>query len=878
MRWFQALLFRLRAITRRPTLEEELEAEMADHLASETEELIRRGMSPQQARETARRTMGRTDRIEEECRDARGVTWWEHLRQDIGFAFRILRKKPAFSAMAIATIALGIGSTTAVFSIVDTVLLRPLPYPEPGRLVLVEGIGMPGPFEAMRATSRLADYAGWQGVEAFNLLTPGSPQPERIRGSRVSANLFDVLRVKPLVGRTFRPEESRPGLTRVVVLSYAFWQTRCGAREDIVGQQIILDDQPHEVAGVMPPDFRFPSPEVLLWTPMVLDPRAIGAYWGSGGTQMLARLRAGVDASGVLAELQAKVPGIRAMFPWRMPDAWGTEVKVSDLRDALVSDARARTWMLLGVVFVLLLISVVNVANLMIGHAAGRAREMALRRSLGATAGRLARQMLTESLVLTLAGGVLGVALAFGELEVLKHWLPSDTPRLADVSIDLRVLGLTAAATLACALLIGLWPAWKAQSQTALAGNEGGRGATPGVRGVRTDTLLVMTEAVFATVLLVASGLLVRSLWTLMQIDPGFRVDSIVTAEISPGPGAVDSAAKRELLWTQVRDRLRRYPGVREIAGMNLLPMTPQVSAVATAIEDLPIPPGQPLHVLWRTAVTPEHLNVLGLRLLQGRAFTSADRSGAEPVVLISRATAERFWPNRSPLGRRIKPVSGREWVTIVGVVDNVKNFGITGLPSWVSGEIYLPMAQAPQGADPLSLIAQVQGDPTQFEQALGGLVHEVCASCAVSRVARMEQVVARALETPRSTASLVGCFAVLALLLAAAGIYGVVSHGVLRRTRELGVRVALGASRVQLVRAVVGTNLRSIAAGVGIGLAIAWFLAGLMEKLVYGIPVHDPVSFAAPVALLFAVTAVASFGPVLRALRINPAQTLRQD
>ena len=878
MRWWQVLVLRMRAIARRPALERELEAEMADHLANEAQELVRRGLPPDEARETAHNTMGRLEHIKEECRDARGVTWWEHLRQDISFAVRVLRKKRTFSATAIGTIALGIGSTAAVFSVVDAVLIRPLPYPQPERLLSVAGIGMPGPFEAMRTTSRVADYAAWQGVQAYNLLTPGEPQPERVRGSKVSANLFDVLRIKPLLGRTFRAGENSPGLTQVVVLSYGFWRNRCGSRSDIVGTQIMLDDRPHEVVGVMPATFGFPSTEALIWTPMLLDPRAIGSYWGTGGTDMIARLRAGATTDGLLAELRAEVPRIRAMFPWRMPDAWGSELKVAELRNALVADARVRTLVLLGVAAILLLISVVNVTNLMIGHTAARAREIALRRSLGATDGRIARQMLTESLVLTLLGGVLGIGLAFGVLILLKSWLPQDTPRLTEVAIDLRVIGVTAALTITCALLVGLWPALRSRKQTALALSAGSRTSTLGVVGVRTDALLVMTEAVFATVLLVGAGLLGRSLWTLMQIDPGFRTDSLVTAEISPGPGAAASAEKREALWSELRDRLRRYPGVRNVAGMNQLPMTPQISAFAAAIEDHPVPPEQPQYVLWSTAVTPEQPQVLGLRVLQGRAFTSADRVGSELVALVSRATAQRFWPQGNPVGRRLKPIASREWLTIVGVVENVKNFGVTGVPSWVSGEVYLPMAQAAQGGAPMAVVAEVQGDSAAFERALPALVHEVCSNCAVSRVGRMDQVVARALETPRSTASLVGCFALLALILAAAGIYGVIQHGVLRRTRELGVRVALGASRMQLAGAVVGTNLRSIGVGVSIGLVTAWMIAGLLRQLLYGVPLHDPLSFGVPVAVLFFVAAIASCGPVLRALRIDPAQTLRQD
>lgn len=876
MRWMQIVSLRLRAMIRRPSVEREMEAEMADHLASETEELAARGLTREEARRRARETMGRIDLIQEECRDARGVTWWEHFQQDVSFAVRLLARRKTFSALAIGTVALGIGSTSAVFSVVDAVLMRPLPYPDPQRLISVEGLGMRGPFDAVRASSRVANYAAYQGIRAFNLVPREHTLPERLKGSEVSANFFQVLGVPPVLGRTFADGADRPGQRRVAVLSHQCWMQRYGGRADVSGQQIVLDEVPYEITGVMPASFRFPSPEVQVWTPMKLDPRSVGEYWGTGGTQMIARLRTGATLESAHKELRSEVPRIRAMFPWRMPDAWGVELKVRDLREALVAGARLRSWMLLGAVGLVLLIAVVNVANLMIGHTTARAHEIALRTSLGATASRLARQLLTEALVLAVAGGLLGVLLGYGQLMLLRWLLPGDTPRLAEIAMDGRVLLFTAAISLASGVLVGLWPAWRARTQKSLVAADGGRGTTVGGRALRTDALLVMTEAAFATVLLVGSGLLLRSLWTMLQINPGFRVDSVITAELSPGPSAASSAAKRAALWDDVRARLLRYPGVREVAAMNVLPLTPQITAFAAAIEDHPVPAQQPAYVLWSTSVTPEHRDVLSVKLLEGRGFNASDRAGSEPVAIISRATARRFWPGRSPIGRRLKPVYAREWRTIVGLLDDVRNFGIAGPPAWVHGEVYLPMAQSMENAAPVSLIARVESSPDAFETAMAGLVYEVCATCAVSKVSRMEGVIAQAVETPRSTAWLVGGFAALALGMAAAGIYGVVNHTVLRRTRELGVRLALGAGQRRVAALVVGSSFRSVAIGSAAGLGIAWVLARLIQNLLFGVTPHDPLSFAVGPLVLLAITAVASAAPAVRAMRIDPVQSLR--
>lgn len=852
-----------------------MEAELAAHLDSETRELMARGMSPDEARRRAAATMGRVDLIKEDCRDARGTAAWEHLKRDVSFAVRLLFKNRTFSSMALLTMALGIGSTTAVFSLVDGVLIRPLPFADPGRLCHATDVDLRGHFDVLRANSRLAEYAGHLGVRAFN--TRGRDWPERVKGSEVSANFFRVLGIAPLIGRDFADGADRPGAARTVVLSHAFWVQRYASHPDAIGQQLVLDDVPYEIAGVMPGGFEYPAPEAGFWVPMRLDARAIGDYWGISAVSTFARLHPGVTPEAARAELRSWTPRVHAMFPWRMPDAWAQGVTLDELRDQMVAGVKVRSLLLLGVVALVLLIAIVNVANLMIGQTAARQTELTLRVSLGATPGRLAWQLLTESVILALAGGLLGILLAFGQLALLKHWLPADTPRLAEVSIDRPILFFAAAITVGSGLLFGLLPAWRARSQRSLAPSDGVR-STAGRSGLRTGAALVMSEAAFATILLVGAGLLLHSLWSMLHVDPGFRAESVVTAELSPGRSISASPDKSVALYQEVLDKLAAYPGVRNVAAMSQLPLTPEISASTVYIEDHPLPPESPQLTVWSTAVTPEHLDTLGIRLLQGRAFNKGDRKDTPLVVLIGRATARRFWPATNPIGRRLRPVWQGEWRTIVGVVDDVKSYSISGPPDWVAGEIYVPMGQAVLAPLTVSLAARLGGSPDAFQRNLPRLVREVCATCAVSKIAPMEAVVSQAVAAPGSLAWLVGGFALLALGLAAAGIYGVVSHGVLRRTREIGVRLALGASPSSVAWLVAGSSLRSVLAGTLGGLAVSWVLARGVRSLLYGVGGHDFVSFALPPIVLTGVAVLASLLPMFRAARIDPVRSLRES
>jgi len=848
---------KLRAIFQRQSVEQELHAELADHLESEVDQLMAQGIPPNEARRRARATMGQLSKIEEECRDARGTLAWDQFQQDLTFGVRLLARHRTFSLMALATIALGIGSATAGFSLLDGVLIRPLPFPAPERLLAADGLGMRGPFDTLRAHSQVVDYAAHVGTRPF--YTPSPEGLERQEGSEVSANFFRVLGIGPQLGRTFLPGEDQPGKRRVAVVSHRLWRERLGGRANAIGQPLVLDEVSYEVVGVMPASFTFPSPAARLWVPMNLDPRAVGLYWGSGGISVLGRLKPGTSPTAATAELRAWIPRIRAMFPWRMPDAWGTEASIQDLRAALVNGARVQALLLFAVVGLVLLIAIVNVANLLVGQSSARRQEMAMRTSLGATTARLARQLGTEALLLALAGGLLGVALAHAELAALKQVLPPETPRLDEVTVDARVVAFSALISLLAGLVFGILPTWSLRRSPAK------------IRG----HWLLTTEAAFATILLVGAGLLLRSLWILLQVSPGFRPEGVITAEVSASPAVAASVAKTTALAASLREKLGAYPGVRQVAAMNVLPLSPDISAFAAAIEDHPRPPQAPAISLWSTSTTPEYLAALSIPLLAGRRFTAQEPA---PVVLISSATARKFWPNGNALGRRLRPVWEKEWRTIVGIVGDVKSYSLAGPPEWVEGEVYLPLAQAVTTVSALKLAIRLTGDPTALARQLPALIRAECPTCATSQVMPMDEWMARSTQAPRSLASLVGGFALLALAMAAIGIYGVVSHGVQRRTRELGIRLALGATQPNVAWLVLRANLGATLAGVALGLAAAWLLARWIGSLLYGIQPHDWASFSAPAAVLLPMALLASVAPLWRAMRIDPARALRES
>ena len=651
MRWLQQLLLKLRAIVRRSQVEREMEAELAAHLEAETRELTTRGLDAAEARRRADATMGRMDLIKEECRDSRGTASWERLKQDVVFGLRLLFKNRTFSGMALATMALAIGSTTAVFSIVDGVLLRPLPFAAPERLYHATDLSVRGHYDVLRSNSRLADHAAHLGVQAFN--TRGQDWPERVQGSQVSANFFRVLGVPPLFGRDFSDGADRPGATRTAILSHAFWRQRYGARRDVLGRQLLLDDVPFEIVGVMPADFQYPSPGAGFWIPMRLDPRAIGDYWGSNACSTFVRLRKGVTPQAAISELRAWTPRVLAMFPWRMPDSWAGGVTLEPMREHMVAGVRERSLLLLGVVALVLLIATVNVANLMIGQTGCKARRVRPcasrwgRRPAAWRASCLRSRCCWPSPAVSS-----GTLLAFGQLELLKHWLPAVTPRLAEVSIDRTIIAFAAAVSMGSGLLFGLLPAWRARSQNSMAVADGPR-STLSRMGLRTDAALVTSEAAFATILLVGAGPSAAQFLGYAarrtRLPSGIRGHGRAQRRAARSCASLDQTVA---LYRAVQEKMASYPGVTNVAAMSRLPLTSEIAATTCAIEEHPRPPQATQFVLWinggdaRAPRHARHPSSAGPRLHRCRSEGLRSRGPCQPIdsaeVL---ALLQSHWP-----------------------------------------------------------------------------------------------------------------------------------------------------------------------------------------------------------------------------------------
>ncbi len=794
------------------------------------------------------------------------------LLQDLRFALRTLLRSPAFAGVATLTLALGIGAVATLFSVVDGVLLRPLPFREPDRLVAVSPALLRGEYVLARDRSRsFAELGGYQAGVGFGL--SGGGEPERVTGAYASTNLFAALGAEPLLGRGFAAGEDQPGRGGVVVLGHGLWRRRFGADPAVVGRTVTLDGQPRTVVGVMPAEFRFPSAETELWVPVSLDPapHAVGALWGMGGFQAVGRLAPGATPRQALAELGALARAMRAENPlWTPPEPYRADAAVVPLRDAVVGEVRPTLLVLLAAVGFVLLIACANVANLLLARGLGRGREMALRSALGAGRGRLVRQLLTESLVLALAGGAAGLLLATWGLRWLVAALPADTPRLAEVALDGRVTALALGATLLTGVAAGLFPAWRVTRSELQGPLREGAGAGGGRR--RLSGVLVAAEIGLAMVLVVGAGLLIRSVRALVAVDPGFRTERVVSARIDPPESLYGDPARQRAFYAEVLGRVQALPGVGAAGLTSQLPLGGEPSPWATAVEGVTLDPNA-LPMFDRRAVTPEYLRTLGVRLVRGRAFTAADREGAPPVALVDEAAARRFWPGEDPVGKRIGHPWANDWMTVVGVVAEVRSAGLAGEQN---PAYYAPFAQKP-GAG-MTLVARTTSSPEALAGSLRAVVAGVDPQVPVSRVRAMDEWIAESVARPRLTAVLLGAFAGLALLLGAVGVYGVIAYTVGERTREIGLRIALGAGVGDVVGMVLRQGALLAAAGIGAGLLASLAATRALAGLLYGVTATDPLTFAVVPAVLAAAALLATWLPARRASRVDPMTALRGD
>jgi putative ABC transport system permease protein len=794
------------------------------------------------------------------------------LVQDLRYGARMLLKKPGFTLIAAITLSLGIGANTAIFSVVNAVLLKPLPFKESAALVMVWNMGVAAA-GGDRTPLAVADLLDWRAqsrsfeeIGAFNSITynyTGGETPERVQAAGVTANLFSMLGVPTQLGRTFMPDEERPGGQRVVLLSDRFWRKHFAADPQVMGRTLNLNGTPYSIIGVMPAALDFPTKEVELWTALQLQPPARrGPYFLTG----VARLKPGVSPQQASAEIRT----LKSSFSGE-----ALHFNVLPVNEFIVGDVRLALWVLLVAVTLVLLIAAVNVANLMLVRSAARTKEVSIRAALGASSARIIRQLLTESLLLALTGGLLGALLATWGIDLLKKLAPDNIPRLEQIGIDGRVFGWTALVSLLTGVLFGLAPAWQSSRMSLNeALKEGGRGTTesPGKR--RWRNLLVVAELALAVMLLVGAGLLMKSFWRLQQVDSGVNTERVMTMRLAPRGQRYAEPRQVLALYERILERVQALPGVRAAALSNSLPPDSNGGSDGFTIEGRPLGPNQSPPVAYVIMVSPDYFRALSLPLRQGRYFTAADSGEAPRVMLINETLQRRFFPNEDPVGKRINrgSDSNPSWTEIVGVVGDAK---YNGLADEVQPAFYQPLAQL-QSYNVFLSVKTETADPLSIAGAVRGEIKSLDSELPVAQVGTLEDRFATAVAQPRFRTTLIAVFAALALALAAVGIYGVISYSVTQRTHEIGVRLALGAQTGDVLKLVLKQGMVLAVVGVAIGLGASFALTGLLEKLLFNVSATDWLTFSAIPLLLTVVALLACYLPARRATKVDPMMALR--
>jgi putative ABC transport system permease protein len=794
------------------------------------------------------------------------------LWQDLRYGARMLLKKPGFTLIAVITLALGIGANTAIFSVVNAVLLRPLPFKEPERVVMVwiRGDAAAG---GDRTPLPVADLLDWRAqshsfdaIAAFTYASfnvTGRETPERVFGAGVTANFFATLGVEAALGRSFLPDEDRPGAGRVALLSDGYWRSGFGADPGVVGSAIRLDGDSYTVIGVAPPALNFPHKDVKLWTALQIEtPTRRGPYFLQG----VARLKPGVTPQLAYADTRA----IKSSF-----DGGNFDFNILPAPDYVVGDVRQSLVALLVAVTLVLLIAAVNVANLTLAQSASRVKEVSIRSALGAGRWRIIRQLLTESLLLALTGGALGIFAAVWGVDLLVKLAPEDIPRLEQIGIDGRALGWTALVSLLTGAVCGLRPAWQSSRLNLNESlKEGGRGATEGAGQRRWRSSLVVVELALALTLLAGAGLQLKSLWRLWQIDPGVNPEGVLTSYFEMPEQRYTQPQQFINFYDRLLKGTRALPSVRAAALSNSLPPDGGAFSDGFGIEGRPALPGQPPQIAYVIRVSPDYFRALGVALRSGRFFTAADTAESPRVALINETLRRRFFPNEDPIGKRLNTGNDQRpvWNEIVGVVGDVK---YNGLADEIQPAYYQPLAQA-QSSGVVLVLKTEAADPLSLTSAAREVVKSVDSELPLTYVYTMEQILALATAQPRFRATLFALFAALAVVLACVGVYGVISYSVANRTHEIGVRVALGAQSRDVLRLVLRQGLKLTLAGVGCGLLVSLALPRLMRGLLFGGSATDPMTFVVISLLLIAVALVACWIPARRATKVDPMAALR--
>jgi len=878
----------LKQLFRRQKLFSDLDEEIQQHLAEKTEALIAEGVSREDAERAAKREFGNVTSIQERSREAWIWPLAESLWSDTKLAIRQLRKNFGFALTAIGTLALGIGATAAIFSLVNTVLLRPLPFPEQDRLMWLaqQDHSLPG---AVSESLSYPDYFDWRaqshtfsGIASYNgdgVTLESEGGSERLDAQTVSANLFQVLGVAPMLGRDFRWEDEKPG-NRTVMLSYSLWQSTFGAAKDIVGKTIRMDEHAYTVAGVMPKGFQFPleNPAPALWLSLARDADGKEPKTGQRGFDVLevvGRLKPGVTAEQAKADLSLIAGNLARQYPDN--NKHFTSALVEQELQHLTGDTRPALRVLFGAVTLVLLIVCANVAGLLLARGARRSGEFALRAALGASRAAIIRQLLVEALTISLCGGAAGVALAYGLVHASLRLVPLEIPRMETASIDGSVLLFDVLLSLITGLLFGMLPAWRMSQLTPAQSLRGGSRGVAGGRGQSgIHNGLVVAQTVIGLVLLVSAGLLMRSFVHILNVDPGFDPKRVLTVRIGVSFDKLNHD-QRFQFYQRLLARVSSLPGVQSASSGWPLPMSNSNVTISFGIEGRPLAKGDEPNESLSVAM-PGYFETMRIPLVSGRTFDERDGTKGAPTIIINRAFANKYFPGENPVGKHIQARLGDEVFEhpvreIIGVVGDIKQKQLT---SDAEPQYYLPYAQAVVTNPPL--VIRSSGDPAVVQGAIRAAVHEMDPSVPVYHVSTLQDNISKSAAQPRFQAFLLTCFAAVALTLAAMGLYGLLSYMVVQRSLEIGVRMALGAQRTDVLGWIVRRGLSLALIGVTLGLAISAVVTRVLAGMLYSIRPTDPVTFAVTTGLLLLVSVAASSVPAYRAARMDPIKALREQ
>jgi predicted permease len=887
MRWLSRFTSLFRNLSQPQKNEQELDQEVSSYLDLLTEEKIRGGMAPEEARRAARLELGGVEQVKEQVRDVRAGIWLETVLQDVRYGVRVLRNNPGFSLLVVLTLALGIGANTAIFSVVYGVLLRPLPYSHGGQLVVIHqrshGQEPDIPFSYKEIVDYREQTKTLDAVVEYHsmpFLLLGDDSAERVQTAVVSANFFDVLGVKPLLGRTFLASDESQNADAVLVLSYQYWQSHQGGDANIVGKVFHMNNRPHTVIGVLPPVPQYPAENDVYMPTSQCPFRSSQAFMANRKARMMTvfgRLRPAVALPTAQADLSTIASRMESANPDVYPKADGYGVAVAPLQEDLTRRARTTLLVLLGAAGFVLLIACANVANLMLARLLKRERELAVRSALGATRARLVRQLLTETVLLSLTGGALGLELAYPTLTLLVKFAARFTTRANEVRIDGVVLAFTLGVSVLSGLLFGFAPALSSRERVSDALKQGS-GQTTSSRGrQRLRAGLVVVQIAVSFILLIGAGLMIRSFEKLLSVDPGFSPERVLTLNLSPNFSRYTKAEQFVALGDNILRSVRAVGGVESAALASNFPFNPQAvtsgpGSVSFDVEGRLLSNGDLQPHVDTTGVSPGYFETIRQPLLRGRTFTDHDDANAMQVAVINQAMVVHRFASEDPVGKRISFDGGKTWITIVGIIADAREYG---LEHAVGDEVYLPVNQLGFSG---SLVVRTMTDPTSMTPLLRKALHDVDPQLAVDQVETIERLQHESLASPRITAILLGIFAGLALVISASGIAGIMALTVSQRTRELGIRLALGQSKSSVVGMVVRQGLAVALAGTALGLIGAMVLGRLLSSLLYATSPTDTSTFAGVSLLFIAVAGLACFLPARRVTLIDPFTALRQE